>query len=126
MAFLAVDEKRASLPEDTKKAMQDAEVALIVKAHGFEPGIYKFDPNPNVQRRDGSIINGKVRGYFIMEECEDIVLDREDLGLGEKLWKRLCAKFGYKYHNTGDIDCITISPKSIKIDISLVTPTSEE
>lgn len=125
MAFLATDERKASLPEDAKKAMEEAEIALIVKAHGFEPGTYKFEPNPNITRRDGSIINGKVRGYFIMEECKDIVLDREDLGIGESLWNRICAKFGYKYHNTTDIDRITISPKQVRIDISLVTPPKE-
>lgn len=125
MAFLT-EEKKASLPEDAKKALEDIEIASIVKARGFEPGTYKFEPNPNIQRRDGSIINGKVKGYFTMENCEDIILDKEELGLGEKLWKRLCAKFGYKYHNTSDIDRITISPSSIKIDISLVTPASED
>ena len=52
MAFLATDEKKASLPEDTKKAMEEVEIALIVKARGFEPGVYRFDPNPNVHRRD--------------------------------------------------------------------------
>lgn len=125
MAFLATDERRATLPEDTKKAMEEVEIALIVKAHGFEPGTYKFEPNPNVHRRDGSIINGKVKGYFIMEEFKDIILDREDLGIGESLWNRICAKFGYKYHNTTDIDRITISPKQVRIDISLVTPPKE-
>lgn len=125
MAFLANEERKASLPEDTKKAMEEAEIALIVKARGFEPGVYKFDPNPNVNRRDGSIINGKVKGYFTIQECKDIVLDREDLGISESLWNRICAKFGYKYHNTSDIDRITISPKQVRIDISLVTPPKE-
>lgn len=126
MAFLATDERKASLPEDAKKAMEDIEIALIVKAHGFEPdGTYKFEPNPNVNRRDGSIINGKVKGYFTMEDCKDIVLDREDLGVGESLWNRICAKFGYKYHNTTDIDRIIISPNQVRIDISIVTPPKE-
>ena len=60
-----------------------------------------------------------------MKECKDIILDREDLGISESLWNRICAKFGYKYHNTSDIDRITISPKDVRIDISLVTPPKE-
>ena len=125
MAFLTTDERKATLPEETKKAREEEEIALIIKAHGFEPGTYKFEPNPNVHRRDGSIINGKVKGYFTIEGCKDIILDREDLGIGENLWNRICAKFGYKYHNTTDIDRITISPKQVRIDISLVTPPKE-
>ena len=96
MAFLATDERRATLPEDTKKAMEEAEIALIVKAHGFEPGAYKFEPNPNVNRRDGSIINGKVKGYFSMKECKE-KLKLKNNHIGEILKGKRKSQEGYTF-----------------------------
>lgn len=122
-----LDEKKASLPATARKMAEDVEVASIVKARGFDKGSYSFYPNPNVQRKDGSIINGSVKGSFtITDREEDIVLDREELGLNEKSWKRICTAFGFKYHIPTDIDRFVISPKSVKVEISLITPTSED
>lgn len=122
-----LEEKKASLPVAAKKAAEDIEIASIVKARGFDKGNYAFYPNPNVQRRDGSIINGSVKGSFtITDREEDVILDREELGLNEKSWKKICTAFGYKYHNPTDIDRFVISPKSVKVEISLITPTSED
>lgn len=122
-----LEEKKSSLPVSAKKAAEEIEIASIVKARGFDKGSYAFHPNPNVQRRDGSIINGSVKGSFTINDREDdIVLDREELALNEKSWRRICTAFGFKYHNPTDIDRFVISPKSVKVEISLITPTSED
>ena len=127
MAFLETRSKPV-LPENVKKAAEEEEIKALVKARGFEfePGSYKFEPNPNVSRRDGSIINGSVRGSFIVPEKDNsvIILEREDFH--ERVWKKICAKMGYKYHVCTDIDRFTIIPTSVEVTVSLVTPTTED
>ena len=127
MAFLDT-KSRPTLPENVKKAAEEAEIRALVKARGFdyEPGRYRFEPNPNVSRRDGSIISGSVKGSFIMPEKEisSIVLEREDFG--ERIWKKICSKMGYKYHVCTDIDKFIITPNSIEVVVSLVTPINED
>lgn len=127
MAFLT-EEKKPMLSDDQRKEAENIEIAAIVKARGFEPGSYRFEPNANVQRKDGSITNGTVKGYFVFNDLNDIVLDREKLGLNEKTWKRLCAEINrvYKYTSVTDIDRLVITPKSVKIEISLATPATDD
>ena len=123
MAFLNTENK-PSLPVDQKKQAEEQEINSLVKARGFEPGQYKFDPNPNIQRKDGSIINGTVRGRFTIPEGDIIIFDRE--AFPEKIWKRICTIMGFKYHVHTDIDRFTILPNSVEVDVSLVTPIKEE
>ena len=127
MASFLTEVKRPVMPESAKKLSEENEIAAMVKARGFERGTYTFYPNPNIQRKEGSIINGSIKGYFTLNEySEDIVLDRETLGLNEKTWRRICSAFGYKYHVPTDIDRFVISPKSVRVEISLTTPPTED
>ena len=123
MGFLGVENK-PSMPVDQKKQAQEQEMSSLVKARGFEWGQYRFDPNPNIQRKDGSIINGTVRGKFTVSEGDIIVFDREMFP--ERIWKRICTIMGFKYHVHTDIDKFTILPNSVEVDVSLVTPVKEE
>lgn len=127
MAFLDT-KSRTTLPENAKKAAEEIEIKALVKARGFEfePGSYKFEPNPNVSRKDGSIISGSVKGSFIVPEKEvsTIVLEREDFN--ERIWKKICSKMGYKYHVCTDIDKFIINPNTVEVVVSLVTPVNED
>lgn len=125
MAFLETRPK-STLPENAKKAAEEDEIKALVKARGFEPGVYKFEPNPNVSRRDGSIISGAVKGSFTVSEndVKMIILEREDFP--ERIWKKICAKMGYKYHVHTDIDKFTIIPNCLEVTISLVTPINDD
>ena len=125
MAFLET-RSRPTLPENEKKAAEEEEIKALVKARGFEPGSYKFEPNPNVSRKDGTITNGMVKGSFIVsaDEIGVITLEREDFH--ERVWKKICAKMGYKYHSHTDIDKFTITPNSVEVTVSLVTPVNDD
>lgn len=116
--------------ENKKKTGMEAEMALLIKARGFEPGNYKFVPmQANVAitkpRPADSIINGEVKGTFSIDEddLDVIVFEREDFS--DAAWKKICARLGYKYHNVSDIDKFTIFPNSIEVDVSIITPKEE-
>lgn len=123
MAFLNVENK-PSMSVDQKKQAEEQEMNALVKARGFEQGQYRFDPNPNVQRKDGSIINGTVRGKFNITEGDIIVFEREMFP--ERIWKRICTIMGFKYHVHTDIDKFTILPNTVEVEVSLVTPVKED
>ena len=125
MAFLETRSK-STLPENAKKAAEEEEIKALVKARGFEPGNYRFEPNPNVSRKDGTIINGAVKGSFTVNENDVgiIILEREDFP--ERMWKKICTKMGYKYHVHTDIDKFTIIPSCVEVSISLVTPVNDD
>lgn len=123
MAFLNVENK-PTMSADQKKRAEEQEINALVKARGFEQGQYRFDPNPNIQRKDGSIINGTVRGKFNIPEGDIIVLEREMFS--ERVWKRICAIMGFKYHVHTDIDKFIILPNTVEVEVSLVTPVKED
>jgi hypothetical protein len=121
MAFIGSDKKTANSQTD--------EIQKLVKAHGFDPGTYNFSPNTGVlNRKEGSIINGNVKGSFTIERKSDssnVVFYREDYP-SDRQWHRICATFGFKYHNINDIDAFVIkSNGDIEVVVSIVTPTSE-
>ena len=117
MSFISRD-----ITNDDKSSI-DKEIAALVKARGFEPGNYKFEPKEGLKRPEGSIINGFVNGKFRMEPTSPITFSRDDFT--EKAWKKICASLGFKYHVHTDIDKLTILPASVNVDISIVTPTEE-
>lgn len=124
MAFLPT-EKRPT----TKQQTQAQQVELIVKAHGFDPGVYQFVPNNGVTRKEGSIANGTVKGSFIINKKDSdnnpIIFYHDDYP-NEKQWHRVCATFGFKYHNINDIDAFVINTDgTIEVIVSIVTPTTE-
>ena len=125
MAFIEENQK-PTLSESEKKVAEGKEIDALVKARGFDQGNYRFEPNPNVQRKDGSIINGTVTGCFTIDEKNTnfIVFDRNSFP--EKIWKRICTIMGFKYHVHTDIDKFTILPSAVDVQISLVTPVQEE
>lgn len=103
----------------------DKEINALIKARGFEPGDYHFEPKEGLKRSPGSIINGFVKGKFSMEtENADLVIFHRD-DFSEKMWRKICAAFGFKYHVHSDIDKLTILPASIDVDVSIVTPIEE-
>ena len=123
MAFLPAEKK------PVKQQTQTQQVELIVKAHGFDPGIYQFVPNNGVTRKEGSIINGTVKGSFIINKkdnnSEPIVFYHDDYP-NDKQWHRVCGTFGFKYHNINDIDAFIINPNgTIEVVISIQTPKEE-
>lgn len=123
MAFLPV-EKRPT----TKQQIQTQQVELIVKAHGFDPGSYQFVPNTGVTRKEGSITNGTVKGSFIIDKKDGnnpIIFYHNDYP-NDKQWHRICATFGFQYHNINDIDAFIINTNgTIEVIVSIVTPTTE-
>ena len=123
MAFLEGVKQLPAMTEQDKKAAVDKEIAKLIKARGFEPGTYRFEPNPNVQREDGSIINGCVKGKFGVEDGNIIVFKR--CQFSDKMWKRICSIMGFKYHAETDIDQFTIMPNIIEVDVSIVTPLED-
>lgn len=128
MSFIS----KLDLQEDRKKAGVDGEIALLIKARGFEPGFYKFIPSnqpSNVllpkPRPADSIMNGEVKGSFSINEddLDTIVFERNDFS--ESAWKKICARLGFKFHIVTDIDKFTIVPNSIDVNISIATPKEE-
>ena len=122
MAFGATEKK----PTQQNQAGQ---IQQLVKARGFDPGSYNFVANSGVlNRKEGSIINGTVKGSFTVKRTMDsdpITFYREDYP-SEKQWHRICATFGFRYHNITDIDAFTIKPNGdIDVTVAIVTPTSE-
>ena len=125
MAFL--DEKKPTMTQDARKASIEKEITALVKARGFETdGRYRFDPNPNINRKEGSIINGTVKGQFNIQNADGdiIVFEREDFP--ERTWKKICSIMGFKYHCHTDIDKFTILAGSVEVAISLVTPVKDD
>ena len=109
----------------SNKSATEQEIDCLIKARGFEPGRYKFIPNPNTQRSEGSIINGVVKGKFTMydKDIDFIIFDRDDFS--EKSWKRICSSMGFKYHNHIDIDRFIILPNTVDVEVSIITPMEE-
>lgn len=123
MAFISSDKKPSNVQSQSEQIQQ------LVKARGFDPGVYNFVPNNGVlNRKEGSIINGTVKGSFTIERTTDsprLAFYREDYP-NEKQWHRVCATFGFKYHNINDIDAFIIKPNGdIEVVVAIVTPTSE-
>lgn len=123
MAFISSDKK------PVVNQSQVEQIHQLVKARGFDPGLYNFVPNNGVlNRKEGSIINGTVKGSFTIERNSDsskIAFYREDYP-NEKQWHRVCATFGFKFHNINDIDAFIIKPNGdIEVVVAIVTPTSE-
>lgn len=123
MAFITQDKKSTTTQTQTEQVQQ------LVKARGFDPGTYNFVPNNGVlNRKEGSIINGTVKGSFIIERAADsrnLAFHREEYP-NEKQWHRICASFGFKYHNITDIDAFIIRPNGdVEVVVAIVTPTSE-
>lgn len=116
----------SSSSSKNQKTPIEQEIDLLVKAKGLKPGEYKFYPNPDVRRTEGSIINGKVKGKFTMSVADIdkfIVLERDDFS--ERAWKKLCSALGFKYHDSSIIDKFTIIPSSIDVDVTIITPLEE-
>lgn len=126
MAFIT-DEQNAIMNESEKQIAIEREMKSLVKARGFEQsGSYTFDPNPNIQRKEGSIINGVVKGQFSIEFNDgDYIVTLERSSWSESAWKTICASLEYKYHVHTDIDKFILHVKSIDVVISLITPTKE-
>lgn len=113
----------------SKKSTQTEQIQQIVKAHGFDPGEYTFVANSGVlNRKEGSIINGSVKGKFTIKRennSDPITFCRDDYP-SDKQWHRICATFGFRYHNINDIDSFTVKPNGdIDVCVSIVTPISE-
>lgn len=124
MAF--IDEKKPAMPDIDKKAAIDKEVRSLVTARGFPAdGSYRFDPNPNVQRKDGSIVSGTVKGRFGVENGSNDILVFNRTDFPEKTWRKICTIMGYKYHNHADIDSFIVLPSTLDVVISLATPQEE-
>lgn len=123
MAFMTTEKK------PTGAQNKDEQIKQLVKARGFNPGNYNFVPNNGVlNRKEGSIINGVVKGSFTIERTSDkgnLSFYREDYP-STKQWHRICATFGFKYHNISDIDAFIIKPNGdIEVIVAIVTPTEE-
>ena len=125
MSFIT-EEKKPTLSASEKKLSEEKEINALIKAHGFDQGNYTFDPNPNINRKDGSIISGTVKGKFIVDDkhADIIVLDREQFK-SERIWRQICSLMGYKYHTVTDIDKFVICPNAVEVHISIPTPTED-
>lgn len=119
-----IKEAKRAMSESDRVLAENKEIDSLVKARGFEQGKYKFDPNPGVNRKEGSIINGTVRGSFTIEGGDVIVFEREMFP--DKIWKRICTIMGFKYHVHTDIDKFAIMPAAVEVGVSLVTPIQED
>lgn len=125
MAFIN-EEQKAAMSETDKKTVIEKEMAALVSARGFPgDGVYKFDPNPNVKRRDGSIVSGTVKGHFSIDNVSETMRSFERKDFSEKAWRKICTIMGYKYHVHTDIDSFTILPAAVEVSISVQTPQDE-
>lgn len=116
---------KSIMPEDKKRALQEAEMEALIKAKGFDPGRYSFRGDGKIMnRRDGSITSGKVTGSFIATDIpEDICFIKDDYN--PETWHKICSIMGFKYHNHEEISKFSVTPKELKVSVEIITPDKE-